>query len=73
LISATNAMRDLLMQRGYALGVDLLQFSFPDGVHHEHSWAARLHVPLQFFFGSAWSAQRAAPSDGPHTQSHAPI
>jgi predicted alpha/beta superfamily hydrolase len=58
---ATNAMRDLLLQRGYQLGVDLLQFSFPDGVHHEHSWAARLHLPLQFFFGGAWAAQRVTP------------
>jgi predicted alpha/beta superfamily hydrolase len=55
----TNAMRDLLMQRGYRLGVDLLQFSFPEGVHNEQSWAARLHLPFQFFFGRAWSAQRA--------------
>jgi predicted alpha/beta superfamily hydrolase len=56
----TNAMRDLLMQRGYQLGVDLLQFSFPDGTHHEYSWAARLHLPLQFFFSRAWSARRTA-------------
>ena len=56
---ATNAMRDLLIARGYQLGVDLLQFSFPDGIHHEQSWAARLHLPLQFFFGSQWSARRA--------------
>jgi len=55
---ATNAMRDLLIKRGYQLGVDLLQFSFPDGSHNEQSWAARLHLPLQFFFGNAWSARR---------------
>ncbi|MCC6243257.1 MAG: alpha/beta hydrolase [Gemmatimonadaceae bacterium] len=55
---ATNAMRDLLMERGYTLGVDLLQFSFPEGTHHEHSWAARLHLPFQFFFGRSWCAQR---------------
>lgn len=54
----TNAMRDLLMHRGYTLGVDLLQFSFPEGTHHEHSWAARLHLPFQFFFGRSWIAQR---------------
>ncbi|HYW32900.1 MAG TPA: alpha/beta hydrolase-fold protein, partial [Gemmatimonas sp.] len=47
---ATNAMRDLLVERGYRLGVDLLQFSFPDGTHREDSWAARLHLPFQFFF-----------------------
>lgn len=54
----TNAMRDLLMRRGYTLGVDLLQFSFPEGKHHEQSWAARLHLPFQFFFGRAWCAHR---------------
>jgi predicted alpha/beta superfamily hydrolase len=55
---ATNAMRDLLVARGYRLGVDLLQFSAPEGLHTEASWAARLHLPFQFFFGRAWLAQR---------------
>lgn len=55
---ATNAMRDLLVHRGYRLGVDLLQFSFPDGLHAEGSWAGRIHVPFQFFFGRAWWATR---------------
>lgn len=55
---ATNAMRDLLVRRGFVLGHDLLQFSFPEGLHNEDSWAARIHVPFQFFFGRAWSAQR---------------
>jgi predicted alpha/beta superfamily hydrolase len=56
---ATNAMRDLLVARGFRLGVDLLQFSAPEGLHTEASWAARLHIPFQFFFGRAWLAQRA--------------
>ena len=56
---ATNAMRDLLVARGYRLGVDLLQFSFPDGLHDEASWAGRIHVPFQFFFGRAWFAARS--------------
>lgn len=56
---ATNAMRDLLTHRGYRLGVDLLQFSFPDGLHAEGSWAGRIHIPFQFFFGRAWLATRA--------------
>lgn len=55
---ATNAMRDLLLSRGFRLGVDLLQFSFPEGLHHERSWADRIHLPFQFFFGRAWRAQR---------------
>jgi predicted alpha/beta superfamily hydrolase len=56
---ATNAMRDLLVTRGFELGDDLLSFSFPDGAHNEGSWADRLHVPFQYFFGRAWSAARA--------------
>lgn len=55
---ATNAMRDLLVTRGFRLGDDLLAFSFPDGKHSEVSWANRLHVPFQFFFGRAWNASR---------------
>jgi predicted alpha/beta superfamily hydrolase len=55
---ATNAMRDLLVHRGFRLGDDLLQFSFPEGVHNEDSWADRIHLPFQFFFGRAWSAGR---------------
>ncbi len=55
---ATNAMRDLLISRGYRLGDDLLQFSFPEGHHDEASWAGRIHLPFQFFFGRAWRAQR---------------
>ena len=55
---ATNAMRDLLMQRGFHLGADLLQFSFPEGLHAEDSWAERIHLPFQYFFGRAWSVGR---------------
>jgi predicted alpha/beta superfamily hydrolase len=55
---STNAMRDLLVARGFTLGSDLLAFSFPDGKHTESSWADRLHVPFQFFFGRAWTASR---------------
>ena len=57
---ATNAMRDLLMSRGYRLGVDLMQFAFPEGQHGEESWGGRIHLPFQFFFGRAWLAQRSA-------------
>ncbi len=55
---ATNAMRDLLLSRGYVLGQDLVQFSFPDGKHDEGSWSGRLHVPFQFFLGRAWASLR---------------
>lgn len=56
---ATNAMRDLLVARGFRLGDDLLSFSFPEGAHDEASWADRLHVPFQYFFGRAWTTSRA--------------
>jgi predicted alpha/beta superfamily hydrolase len=55
---ATNAMRDLLMYRGWRLGVDLMQFSFPEGLHDEESWAMRSHLPFQYFFGRAWRVSR---------------
>lgn len=55
---ATNAMRDLLVYRGFRLGSDLLQFSFPEGAHNEDSWAHRIHLPFQYFFGRAWAASR---------------
>lgn len=54
----TNAMRDLLISRGFRLGEDVMQFSFPEGLHSESSWGARIHLPFQFFFGRAWRAQR---------------
>jgi predicted alpha/beta superfamily hydrolase len=69
---ATNAMRDLLVKRGFSLGHDLLAFSYPEGRHGEGSWAERLHLPFQFFFGRAWAASRAQPA-GPSTAGRAPI
>lgn len=47
----TRSMRDLLAQRGYVAGRDLLYFAFPYAVHNERSWAMRSHIPFQFFFG----------------------
>lgn len=55
---ATNAMRDLLVSRGWRLGVDLLHFSYPDAKHHERAWSVRAHLPFQFFLGRAWLASR---------------
>jgi predicted alpha/beta superfamily hydrolase len=46
-----RSMRDLLVRRGYEFGKDLLYFAFPDALHNEASWAARAHLPFQFFFG----------------------
>lgn len=47
----TTAMRDRLLAAGYEHGRDLLHFAFPGALHNEGSWAARSHVPFQFFFG----------------------
>jgi len=46
----TQAMRDLLAQRGYQPGVDLLHYAFPGAEHAERFWASRCHIPFQFFF-----------------------
>lgn len=47
----TGSMRDLLLERGYAFGKDLLYFAFPEALHSETYWATRSHIPFQFFFG----------------------
>jgi len=47
----TSAMRDQLIASGYEFGRDVLYFAFPGALHNEGSWAARSHVPFQYFFG----------------------
>lgn len=47
----TTAMRDHLLEMGYEFGRDVLYFAFPGALHNESSWAARSHIPFQFFFG----------------------
>lgn len=49
----TTAMRDQLIASGYEYGRDFLHYAFPGDLHNETSWAARSHVPFQFFFGKA--------------------
>jgi predicted alpha/beta superfamily hydrolase len=49
----TVAMRDLLLQKGYELGKELLYYAFPQALHSEKYWAMRSHIPFQFFFGKA--------------------
>lgn len=51
---ATQAMRDLLIHRGYEPGRDLLYFAFPGQSHDERAWAGRIHLPFQFFFGKTY-------------------
>lgn len=47
----TRNMRERLLDRGFQDGVDLCYFAFPRALHNESSWAMRLHIPLQHFFG----------------------
>ena len=47
----TRSMRDLLLERGFVFGKDLLYFAFPEALHSETYWATRSHIPFQFFFG----------------------
>jgi predicted alpha/beta superfamily hydrolase len=49
----TAAMRDQLLASGYEYGRDMMHFAFPGDLHNESSWAARSHVPFQYFFGKA--------------------
>jgi len=53
----TRDMRDELLLRGYTFGRDLLYFAFPGAEHDEASWAARCHLPFQFFFGKSVAAK----------------
>ena len=46
----TIAMRDAMLAKGYKLGQDLYFYPAEGGVHNEKSWAARLHLPLTWFF-----------------------
>jgi len=47
----TRDMRNLLAERGYTHGDDLLYLGFPRATHDERSWAMRAHIPFQHFFG----------------------
>jgi predicted alpha/beta superfamily hydrolase len=49
---ATRDMRELLLAKGFTGGRDLHYLSFPEALHNENSWAMRVHVPIQLFFGS---------------------
>lgn len=51
---ATLEVYDALVQRGYEPGRDVLFLGFPGALHHEKSWAQRVHLPIQFFFGRAF-------------------
>jgi enterochelin esterase-like enzyme len=47
----TRSMRTTLERKGWLRGRDLLYVAFPEAKHNEESWAMRVHLPFQFFFG----------------------
>lgn len=48
----TRGMAAALRARGYAEDRNLLYLAYPRQKHEEDAWAARCHVPFQFFFRS---------------------
>ena len=54
----TREMFDTLIARGMVPGRDVLFLGFPGALHHETSWARRVHLPLQFFFGHTFRPSR---------------
>jgi predicted alpha/beta superfamily hydrolase len=49
----TLSMAHALIERGFALGRDVVHFAFPLAGHNEAAWASRVHLPLQLFSGKA--------------------
>jgi predicted alpha/beta superfamily hydrolase len=47
----TRRMRDAMLAQGYKLNNDLMYVEAPGATHNEAAWAARVHTPLQWFFG----------------------
>jgi predicted alpha/beta superfamily hydrolase len=46
----TIQMRDAMLAKGFKEGEDLYYYAAPGGVHNEKSWAARVDLPLKWFF-----------------------
>lgn len=49
----TVTLANALLDRGFMQGSELLHLAFPHAPHHEASWAARAHIPLQLFSGKS--------------------
>ncbi len=46
----TRDLADLLVERGYRRGSDMLYLAFPHAAHDETAWSMRCHIPFQFLF-----------------------
>jgi predicted alpha/beta superfamily hydrolase len=49
-LEGTQKMRDAMLAKGYRLNEDLYYYEAEGGIHNERSWAARVHLPLTWFF-----------------------
>lgn len=47
-LEGARGMRDLLIEKGYRLGNDLMYIEEENAIHHETSWARRLPDALRF-------------------------
>lgn len=56
---ANMSMATALISRGWRYGHDMLHLSFPQAKHDEFAWGIRLHLPLQFLYGTVARASRA--------------
>lgn len=50
-LELAHAMRDLLLQKGYRAGRELLYVEEEGAIHHESAWAQRLPDALRFLLG----------------------
>ena len=52
----SRRIKDLLINKGYGLGCELLYLEIPDGSHSEQDWARRLPVVLRFLLSGVFCA-----------------
>jgi hypothetical protein len=50
-IKCTKDAADVLIEKGYRSGEDLMYYQVPMAIHSEKDWGKRIHLPLLYFFG----------------------
>ena len=60
----TLAMANALVEAGFEYGSQLMHSAFPMARHHEDAWAARVHLPIQLFWGRLARRVQAMREDG---------